>query len=850
VHVEWSWLGEWLELPEADALARALIEAGVEVEHTADSRPHSAGVVVATIQSCVPHPSAERLRICQVDGGGALAQVVCGADNVREGLKVAWAPPGARVGAQALAAKAFRGVDSAGMLCSRAELGLPPLPVEQGLWLLETALENGAPIAPLLAARRVLELGVTPNRADLLGHLGVAREVAAGCGLRLLTPTWRLHEAGPPVETLCRVAVSEPEQARRYVGRVVRRVRVGPSPTWLAERLVAMGQRPINNVVDVTNYVMFELGSPLHAFDLRALAPEQGGGGGGALPTVRVRLAAHGERLDTLDGVSRALSSADLVVADGRGPIALAGVIGGQASQVGPDTTEVFLEGAVFAAAGIARTAKRHGLRTEASHRFARGVDPAAADRAVARAAQLLCDIAGGEVAKGHVDLHNKHEPREDIVLRFAQVKRLLGLELSPEAIVALLEPLQIRCTRRTEAALMFAPPSFRPDLEREVDLVEEIARRHGLDHVPTRLPSPMAVTGMRARRRPEARTGARVRQALLAAGVSETVQFAFASEAALAPYQSDGRQAVTLRNPLGEEQRCLRTRLLPGLLQTLRRNARRGVASQQLFEVGPVFWRRAPGEPAPAPSLRAGVTISLSDDRLPREASHVGCVLAGPRSADRLHAGDAGVDAADLVGLLELVGSAYDAEATLAVEPYAGGDAPAPFNPQAVAAVVLRAAGGEPQALGALGQLDPAFARAQGLPQPTYALELDLGPLEALAPRPRRARPADKFFGTRRDLAVVAPLALPAEALRSYLEAQAHRGLPPSVQVTASVFDVYRGAHVREGHVSLAFALAYRNPEANMTDEEVGPSFQRLLADVRQAFGVDVRDGSAGAGR
>lgn len=843
VHVEQGWLGEFVEVPALQALATALMEAGVEIEHVADPSANSDGVVVATIASCRAHPDASHLTICEVDDGAARHQVVCGARNVTAGVKVAYARPGARVGKVTLAAKALRGVQSAGMLCGRQELGLPAL--EDGLWLLQTPLGNGASIAPLLLARRSLELGVTPNRADLLGHMGIAREVAAGSGQRLLPSKWRLHEAGPAVQTLCRVQIDEPERARRYVARVVRNVRLGPSPAWLAERLLAVGQRPINNVVDVTNYVMLELGTPLHAFDLRNLTPDDGGAGN-ALPIVKVRAAQQGERFETLDGTLRTLHEDDLVIADGKGPIALAGIMGGARSQVTQETSDVLIEAAVFAPESVRQTARRQGMRTEASHRFVRGVDAAMVARAAERAAQLLHEVAGGEVAKGNFDVQKKNVPDAEILLRLRRVEQILGIALSPETLVSLLEPLQIRCTRRTEAALIFAPPSFRPDLYREIDLIEEVARRHGLDQLPARLPAAGSLAEVpRARARAISRTGARARDALLAAGLVETVHFAFASDAMLAPFAAPAQKPVAIVNPLGEEQSLLRTTLLPALLGSVRRNLRRGAAGFKAFEVGAVFWQKT--AEMRAATVDAHPKAALDRD-LPQQFFHVACVMSGPREPGSLYAAQAPVTAADLKGVWEALSAAYDADAHVSVRAVVDGTLIGPFNPYAAAQLWLQVPGAPERLLGVIGQLDPAYLRREDIDEPVFALEVDVGRLEALpARRVQAPRPA-KFPGTRRDVAVVAPVALPAESVRSFLAARAAQGLGSAVSVEVSIFDVYAGHHVPEGHVSLAFSLFYRSREGSLAEADVAPAFVALLSDVRQTFGVDVRDGSQAA--
>ncbi|HET6346271.1 MAG TPA: phenylalanine--tRNA ligase subunit beta, partial [Myxococcota bacterium] len=396
-------------------------------------------------------------------------------------MRVALARIGATLPGFTIERRAIRGIESEGMLCSRSELGLEEK--SAGLWELPVSSGLGREVMTEAQVPVVLDLGITPNRPDLLSHLGIGREVGAFTGKRTKPFKWRLTEKGPEVGALARALVEDSPSCKRYVARVVRNLKVGPSPRWLKERLESVGQRSINNVVDVTNYVLHELGQPLHAFDLARLAVEAG------CPTVRVRRAHAGEKLRTLDGVERSLTQEDLVIADANRPVALAGVMGGADSEVSEGTVSVLLESAFFEPVRVRQTARRHGLRTEASQRFERGVDFGMVVKAVDRCAQLLAEVAEGEVAKGLLESSQKGEPTREIPLRLERVGRVLGVTLPTEAVVQLLEPLEIRCTGRTEAALIFQIPSFRSDITREIDIIEEIARRHGYERIPDHLP-------------------------------------------------------------------------------------------------------------------------------------------------------------------------------------------------------------------------------------------------------------------------------------------------------------------------------------------------------------------------
>ncbi|MEO1173383.1 MAG: phenylalanine--tRNA ligase subunit beta, partial [Myxococcota bacterium] len=425
-----DWLSDFVEWPSTDALIDGLTEVGIEVEDVQDPSRSVNGVVVAEVRSVEKHPKADKLNVCSVHDGTELHTIVCGAANVAAGQRVALARVGAKLGDFEIGARKLRGVMSSGMICSRSELGLEAK--SDGIWELPESLgaSLGEPIFDALPVSTLVELSITPNRPDLLSHAGVAREVAARFGTKVSHSLRRPAGKGPPADSQARVLIEDTAGCRRYLARVITGVKVGPSPDWLRARLERIGQRSINNIVDATNYVLMELGHPLHAFDLSRLRAEDG------LPTVKVRSAAPGETLVTLDDIERKLTEDDLVIADAETPIALAGVMGGANSEVHEGTTRVLLESAWFAPARVRSTAKRFGLHTEASHRFERGADPGIVARAADRCAQLIVEIAGGEVAKGVVDVTVKTEPKPDIRLRLPRAEKILGISLKSETVV------------------------------------------------------------------------------------------------------------------------------------------------------------------------------------------------------------------------------------------------------------------------------------------------------------------------------------------------------------------------------------------------------------------------------
>ncbi len=806
-----DWLAEMVAFPPVAELVPLLTHAGIEVEELEDPAARVRGVVVALIHAVEPHPHADRLRLCEVDDGQRRSRVVCGAPNAAVGLRVPLARVGAVLPGLTVERRVIREVESDGMLCSRAELGLEEK--SAGLWELPADFPLGGDPLALAQIAPALTLGITPNRPDLLSHLGVAREIAAATGTRLKAQKWRLVEKGPDVSSLARVLVDDPAGCRRYVARVVRNLRVGPSPTWLQQRLLAIGQRPINNVVDVTNYVLHELGHPLHAFDLARLGLEAN------LPTVRVRRARAGESLVTLDGVTRKLEAEDLLISDAERPLALAGVIGGQSSEVTATTSAVLLECAWFDPVTVRRTAKRHGLHTEASHRFERGADPAMVVRAIDRCAQLLAELAEGEVAKGVIDVAQKQEPREEITLRLGRIGKLLGVSLPAETVVQLLDPLEVRCVARTDGALRFQAPSFRPDLTREIDLIEELARRYGYDRIPERLPGsagPYQFTPL-----PDDQID-RLRGAALAAGLAEAVHWGFGHPAAQRRLGEDGEEPLRLQNPLGDEQSALRTTLLPGLLATLQRNVRQGATTVRLFEIGTTFHRRTPA--ADEPERERG---------LPREELRLAFLLWGERHPGRWYQTDERIDFTDVAGLLENLIDAAEAPCALTRQ---AGELPS-FHPLAGCTLWL----GE-QAIGRAGLLHPTQVAELELGGAVGLGELSLTALRRVGRRAVTYQPLPRFPGTRRDVALVVDEALPVEELRAFLTAHAGGTLGAAVVERVWLFDVYRGRGIAKAKKSAAFAIEYRDRTRTLTDAEVNGAFEAVVRLLVERFGAEVR--------
>jgi len=724
--------------------------------------------------------------------------------------------PYARIGAKLpgfeISKRKMRGVVSEGMLCGRSELGLEDL--VDGLWALPAGLELGEDVFSAVGIGPSLVLGITPNRPDCLSHLGVARELAASSGGRLKPTKWRLLEKGVDAAGQARVVVKEPAACPRYALRVLRNVKVGPSPEWLVRRLEQAGQRSINNVVDATNYVMLEYGQPLHAFDMGRIDHDAG------LPTLFIRYAEDGEIIETLNDEKHELNTTDLVIADSSKPVALAGVMGGGLAEVTGGTTSVLLESAHFEAIGVRRTSKRCRLHTDSSHRFERGSDPGMVTRALDRCAQILAEVAGAEVAKGALTSFTKDDIVGDVNLRLQQIERILGVGMTAEQVVSLLEPLEIRCIGKNEGALRFETPSFRPDLTRERDLIEELARRFGYDNIPERLPS----TGGPVQQAVSVkRPSDTARRTLRNLGITEAINYAFGSPSA---YQGDvlaTGETVRILNPLGEEFSAMRTSLMPGLLDSLGRNQRQQATTVKLFEVGTAFFQKAEINDAE----------DEKDRLIPYQEERAAWALWGGRHEGRWYEGAETFDFTDLAGSVESFFAGFGLAGRFERLPaeVVG------LNPYASARLML-----DGQFVGWMGQLHPGKCRELGISGPVYVAEIVIDHLIKDQPPGIAYCSLPKYPGTRRDVAVVVDRSVTSEKIRQFLLTNAGGTLGPAIIEDVTVFDVYADQSFQDNEVSLAFGIKYRSHDRTLTDGEVGTAFEAVLEGLKSEFDLEIR--------
>jgi phenylalanyl-tRNA synthetase beta chain len=797
MNVTLNWLKTYIDFEfSRSELAERLTMLGVEVEAIKQLGTGLEGVVVGSVNAVGPHPNADKLVLCQVDVGEAEPlQIVCGAPNVREGMFAPVATIGATlpIGFTIKSAK-LRGEVSYGMLCSEKELGLSE--DAAGLMELPTDISVGTPLSEALGLNDVMfELEVTPNRPDCLSLIGVAREIRAETGNPLKLPCVDLKESETDIRDLTSVTIDAPDLCPRYAARVIQGVKVGESPAWLQRCLESVGVGVINNIVDITNFVLMEYGQPLHAFDYHKLTEYR----------IVVRRAADGEQLTTLDEVDRELTTDMLVIADAEKPVALAGIMGGYDSEITETTCDVLLESAYFNPSSIRATAKALGVNTEASYRFERGADPGAVLAALDRAAQLIAELAGGTICKGTVDVYPGEEAQRETQLHPDRVNFVLGTELEAAEMEQILSRLGFG-VEASGCAYQVTIPTFRSDITREIDLIEEIARVYGYDNIPTTLPKgdiPVPAPD------PKVEVRKRVKRFLLSAGMMEAINYSFCDpncfEKIRLGSDSPLRDALPLRNPLSPEMSVLRTTLMPGLLENTQHNRNHQINTIALFEIGGVFVRKGDQK---EPERIAGVLAGQIGDG----------IYGNPyRNPDFF-------DIKGLVeGILETCGiTEYTLQKT---------DVPT-FHPGRNAAVLLA----ETQ-VGTFGEIHPEVLENYDLPYKAYLFEFDLEALVDAAVFAKRFEPISIYPKVERDLAIVVDKAVLSD-MPTELVYKTGGEWVESVRL----FDVYEGEQVPEGKKSLAYTIVYHSATETLTDKAVNALHERVVEHLYRELGAELR--------
>lgn len=805
--ITYNWLARYVDFDwPPEELGERLTMLGLEVEKLERVGGGYEGVVVAEVLSRAPHPNADRLSVCRVSDGKGERQIVCGATNFKPGDKVPLILPGNALPAASgsgkppvIKAGKIRGVDSEGMLCSGKELGVSE--DADGLMILDSRAMAGQPFADYLgieSADYVLDLEVTPNRPDWNSVIGIAREIGALTGGALKLPSVELEETGEPVAERVRVCIEDAALCPRYSARIIRNVKVGPSPSWMKSLLERIGIRSINNVVDATNFVMMETGQPLHAFDYRQLA-----GWKNNAAIILVRKARDGESFVTLDGQEHQLPRGAVVIADEEKALALGGIMGGLNSEISESTQDVLLESACFLSQNVRSTSKKLGIRTDASYRFERGTDPEIVDWASRRASGLICEASGGVLQAGAADAYPNPPAPIRISLRYEKTNRLLGVEIPGKEQASLLQSLGLRRGATSESFGEFLVPSFRMDLKQEVDLIEEVARLYGADRIPAT--PPRGTVGLHEH--DKLHDGlALARQILLGQGLHEIQAQTLISDQA--PAIPSGLELLALEHPLSSDMNVLRPSLLPGLVEALRHNANHGLADAALFETGSVFCLRN-GQPAEEERL----ALALTGSRFPmfwKKEKETG-----------------NFDLFDLKGRLEIL---LEALGVQGVQWLRAKSSESPFVEEGSLSIGK-------QVIGRFGQMRPLLTTQLDLKKPVLLAELDLKILLTRRSKKRAFQALPVFPSARRDAAMLVDESIShADVLRAVKKAK------PDFLQTVELFDVFRGKGIPEGKKSLAYAFVYRHRRRTLKDEEVSTAHAKVIRRLQDEIAAEIR--------
>ena len=787
------WLKDYVDIEAGPGeLADRLTMAGLEVESVNETAPEFSGVVAAKILSIRPHPNADKLTLCEVATGDKSYPVVCGAKNITVGDIVPLVLAGAAIpGGYTIKSSRIRGELSNGMLCSEDELGIGK--DTAGIMILPKELPVGEDMTAALGLRdTVFDIGVTPNRSDCLSVIGIAREVAAITGKKLKLPKIVFPEMEEDIEDIISVENLAPDLCPRYTVRVVKNVKIMPSPRWMRFRLEAAGIRAINNIVDITNFVMMESGQPLHAFDLRFI--EEG--------RIVVRSSRDGEEFVSLDEKTRALKADTLMICDGVKPIAIAGIMGGLNSEVRDDTKMVLLESAYFNPASIRKTSRRLRISTDSSFRFERGVDPEGVVGASARAARLMAELSGGEICGNYIDQYPRRiEKVKNIPLRLKKVNDVIGSEIKVGEVGKILNSLEMAVSTVEDGKYHVTPPAFRTDISREIDLIEEIVRIHGYDGIPVSFPAISVKTDVKSK---EDVLEDKVRTILTGHGYSEVINYSFIApeSAGILGLEEDNRggRFVRIRNPLTEDQSVMRTGLVYGLLDTMRKNANAGCFDLKMFERGRVFAAREKGE-------------------LPLERDMLAGLITGSRYDDLWHFKDLFSDFFDIKGCVE---NLFDGLMIRDVRFKSNTDVP--FLHPGQSCVIFAG----DREIGVMGEIHPEVLEKMDLNRNAAVFEIDFDLLAAHYTGKIFYREIPRFPSSMRDVAFLVDEDIAGGNILDMI-------FPKSEELLekAAIFDVYTGQGIPDGMKSLALRFTYRSPDRTLTDDEVNVAHDRIVEKI-----------------
>jgi phenylalanyl-tRNA synthetase beta chain len=787
-----NWLKQYIPVTlSAEKLAEALTMSGLEVEEIRAIEPPFRGVVIGRVKDVKKHPNADTLSVCSVDVGDEVLSIICGAPNVKSGQIVPVAKIGARLTGNRVIRKAnLRGVSSHGMICSSKELGIGE--DHEGILVLDKG-EIGEPFtSDALPPDTILDVNITPNRPDCMSHLGVAREVGVITDQSVDRPQVSFPESGPPVEEDLALEILDTRACPRYTARVIRDITVGPSPQWLRDTLESVGVRSINNVVDVTNFVMMETGHPLHAFDYDLVQGKK----------IIVRKAKDGEEFTTLDHQIRSLEAGDLLIADAERGIALAGVMGGLNSEVSDTTQTVILESAYFDPRTIRSTAHRLGLSSDASQRFERGADPGNTIYSIDRAAQLILENAGGEVDQGCLDVYPEPAKPAQIQLRYERVSHVLGMEIPRDKAISILRKLDLRVTDKDP--ILVEVPTFRRDLTREIDLIEEIVRHYGFANIEPQKTTTVALEPVTST---EFSFHETLRDILVGAGCFETINSSMVSGNHISIFTPDISPLV-IQNPISPDTSHLRTSLMPGLLDTIRHNQNHGNDNLRLFELGRCFH---PGA-----------------EKLPEEKVLLTVTLTGQfRNRPFWGAEEMENSFFHLKGLLETLKDRLHLPELI----YRKAESPV-FSADTCQEVFCGK-----NSLGKIGDLKPDVLHYWDIHNSVYAFEIDIARMRCCLPSRRPYAPFSRFPAVKRDLAVIVDEQVPIADLTAFIRKYGGKHL-----LTIDLFDIYRGKQIPEHKISVAFSLTFQSAVKTLQDEDVDPVISKMIQILGKEFSAELR--------
>lgn len=794
-----SWLKNYVDLDgiSYDEIASKLTMAGLEVEDIFSQAEIYAGFVVGLVKSKQKHPNADKLSVCIVHDGVYDHQVICGAPNVQENQKIVFAPIGTIIprGQIKIEKVKIRGIESYGMICSEAELEISEN--HEGIMVLDEEKSVGSPISVALNLNDVIfEIGITPNRSDALSHIGVARDLAALYNKDLHIPQIELSEGKDSIQNFASVEIEDEINCPRYSSLVVRNVEIKDSPEWLKNSLVKIGLRPINNVVDITNYVMYETGQPLHAFDLDLLAGHK----------IIVKSTKTNSNFTTLDSKQRELPAGTLLICDAEKPVAVAGVMGGENSEIKTDTKNILIESAYFNSSSIRRTSRALGLSTDSSYRFERGTDPNNTLYVAQRTAQLMAEICNGEIAKGYIDVYPNKIQSKIVPLRFVEVKRILGYEVEHSKIQNILLRLGFQFKVLSNEELKVIIPTFRPDVEREIDLIEEIARIDGYDNIPTI--SKISVTLQK--RIDESEFADQLRTAAVSLGFYEMINNPLVSKKLVSYFENP----IQILNPQNLDMEYLRNSMLPGTLSVVARNINSGEKDLCLFEIGNIFYKRSSGE-----------INSFSDFT---ELQKIIFVMTGNANLKEWYASERKFDFFDLKGVVNSFLLKISLDNLLNDSYYHSGNNFFEF---------FFAKSFANKVLGEGGKVKKEILSEFGIEQDVFAFEFDVQALAKIEKASKKFVEPSKFPKVYRDFAFIFDKKVACSDVINFIYKQGSKILK-----SVKLFDLYEGESIGKDKKSLAFSLEYCSDERTLTEAEVEADFTALIKSVSEKFQAALR--------